>query len=183
MQHRWALGSPGSFCGHCKGRDLRETELKTLQTSMCCYILLVLGLTDQSTRYPDTWGWQPHLQQVCVFAGGEAACGGAVRGFLETWNQELAWASTQLALCVVILQPLNCITMEMRLTALQDWKIPGNRELLEDFFVDFFFFKHGCFRNDRCWNYIDTWTIRTHTLQNWRKSTWGVTFLTPRFPS
>lgn len=54
------------------------------------YFACARSLTDQSTQYPDTRGWQPHQQQVCVFAGGEAACGGAVRGFLETWNQELA---------------------------------------------------------------------------------------------
>lgn len=43
VQHRWAPRPPGSFCGHCRGRDLGETELKTLKNSTCCYILLVPG--------------------------------------------------------------------------------------------------------------------------------------------
>lgn len=62
-----------------------------------------------------------------------AACG-AASGFIKTWKQKLVWVKMQVALCVVSLQPLNCITMEMRLASLQDWKIPGNCELFGDFF-------------------------------------------------
>lgn len=77
----------------------------------------VSHLTDQTTVPEHTQ--QPHQREVCIFVGADAASG-AVTGFIKTRKQELAQAITQLALCVVIFQPLNCITMEMRLASLQD---------------------------------------------------------------
>lgn len=146
VQWRWTPSPPESLCGRCKGRDLGEIELKTVQNSICSYFCMlqvqlapmqaanVSHLTDQTAVPKHTQ--QPHRWEVCVFVGADAA-GGAVSGFIKTWKQELAWANTQLALCIVILQPLNCITMEKRLAYLQDWKILGNHELLGEFLLTF----------------------------------------------
>lgn len=146
---------PESLCGCCEGKELRETELKTVWKSTCryfCPLQVQLAsvqaantshLIDQNFLPEDTRQASASRWEVRVFAGADAA-GNAVTGLIKTHKNEIEGVNTQLALCAGVSLPLYCIAMEMRLTLLQDWKILGNWESLGDFLLTFFL--NSCFR-------------------------------------
>lgn len=41
LQHRWPPIPDESLCGHCKGRELKEMELRTVQNSMSSYFYIL----------------------------------------------------------------------------------------------------------------------------------------------